>query len=586
MKRLYHHQIKSGLGKYQTTTPSNQLVQPGRLFTLMLGFVVAVLIISGRLFHLQVVNGQELREQSDNNRIYIRRVPAARGLIYDRHGEALVANQPVYRLLTDDTGRLQLDPKIITRELALQIEATQSGRVIQSIGRYYPFTESLAHLIGYVAEADQRDLASTQISIGEMTGKAGLEGTLNSTLIGQAGSELIEVDVRGRLLRQVGQAEPQPGNSVYLHIDAQLQTKAYELLEGYTGSVVVSQPKTGAILALVSRPSYDPNLFGYDPRVLGIETEQNRNRELSKLLGDTTQPMLFRAIAGTYPPGSVYKVVPSIAALEEGVVTEGTEIEDTGRIVIDNFQFRNWFFTQYGRTDGMVDLSLALQRSNDVYYYRIGEKLGVDNLAKWSRLFGLGQVTGLGLPGESAGLVPDRLWKERTKNERWYLGNTYHMSIGQGDLLTTPLQANQMMGVIANEGRLCKPLLIKSLGETEQKQAECQEVGILPEHIQSVKAGLVAACLPGGTGSPFFDYSLHKLNPRFSDDELVACKTGTAQYINPDNLTHAWFSIFAPVNNPEIMITVMLEGAGEGSQQAAPVAKELLDFWLTQSSNL
>lgn len=585
MKRLHRlsnpklQRLVADKDPHQNTPTRNRLLVMVSIFGLF------VLLIVGRLFQLQVVQGAEYRLKSDNNRIYVRKIPAARGIITDTQGRPLVTNQPVYRLLTDDYNRLSLDPQIVDRDLALKIEATQSGRVIQSVGRYYPYATSIAHVIGYVAEADTFDLESGYINPGEMTGKAGVERYFNQMLTGESGSELIELDAQGRLLRRVGQYEPRPGRDIQLHLDLELQQISEQVLEGYTGSVVVTNPKTGAVLAMSSNPSYDPNMFGYEPRVLGIDSQTNRNQMVTQYLSDPDQPMLNRAIAGVYPPGSVYKIVPSIAGLEDGVITPRTEIEDTGQIVIDDFRFRNWFFTQYGGTDGMVDLSLALQRSNDVYYYRLGERVGIDSIADWSRLFGLGEPTGINLYGEARGLVPDRLWKERVKNERWFLGNTYHVSIGQGDLLTSPLQVNQMMAVIANQGRWCRPQLVKTLDGELQDRVECRELGIEPEHIQAVEDGLVAACLPRGTGAPFFSYSLHELNSRFAESDQVACKTGTAQYDNPNNHTHAWFTIYAPAENPEIMITVMMEGAGEGSQEAAPAAKVILDYWAENLAN-
>lgn len=587
MRRLYQNYSDKRTNSYYLEMDTLGPNIASRVIVLLIVFCGVMLVLAGRLFQLQIVNGATMRAKSDNNRIYVHRLPAARGIIYDTQGTALVTNQPVHRLLTNHLGLLQLDSPIISREQALQIEATDSGRIIQSIGRYYPFGANIAHVVGYVAEADAQEVASDNIVSGDMTGKSGLERYYNSELSGQAGSELIELDAQGRLLRRVGQHEPQPGADIHLHLDASLQVFVNQALANYKGAVIVSQPKTGAIMALVSRPTYDPNVFGYELGDLGIDSDIDRNQAIVDYLNNPDRPMVNRAIGGTYPPGSVYKIVPSMAGLEEAAITAGTEIEDLGKITIDNYQFRNWFYTQYGGTDGMVNLSLALQRSNDIYYYKLGEMVGIDNLAKWSRMFGLGTPTGIDLLGEASGLVPDRLWKEQTVNERWYLGNTYHMSIGQGDLLTTPLQVNQMMAVIANDGRLCRPLLVKAIGDTQQKQAECVELGIEAEHIMAVKAGLIAACQPGGTGYPFFEFSLNKLDAdRFGEDDFVACKTGTAQFNNPDGKTHAWFTIFAPAQNPEIMVTVLAEAAGEGSQQAAPVAKEILEFWFGGDSQL
>lgn len=576
--KYQHNNLRPSFAELMPRQTHLRDVRP-RVWILTFCFLVATAILSLRLFHLQVVQGAMLRERSDNNRIFVRRIPAARGLLYDRNDKSLVVNQPVYRLLTNDYGRLLHESPIITHEQALQIEATDSGRTIQSIGRYYPYGRVTSHVLGYVAQADPSELIPGQIAIGEMVGKAGLEKYFNQALIGVPGSELIELDARGRVLRRVGERDSQPGDDVYLHLDVGLQKYIDEILADYIGSVVVTRPNTGAVLALVSHPNYDPNVFGYDPTLMGQQVNLERNRQIAQLLSRADRPMFNRAIAGTYPPGSVYKIVPSVAGLETGKIVPSTQIEDTGEIVIDQFRFRNWFFTQYGRSDGMVDLTTALKRSNDIYYYRLGEMVGVDQIAAWSRNFGLGTKTGIDLIGEANGLVPDRLWKERVKNERWYLGNTYHLSIGQGDLTTTPLQVNQMMAVIASGGRWCRPLLVRRIGSNDAPGAECREVGIKPEYIQAVTEGLIAACKPGGTASVFFNFSLHQLNNRFAPEAQVACKTGTAQFHDPQDRTHAWFTIYAPVENPEIMITVMLEAAGEGSSQAAPMAKKIIEYW-------
>lgn len=582
MKRLYSQNLHSK--NYWHSSSDNYQHKPSRIILLMLVSVGLFFGLALRLFHLQVVQGANFRQRSDNNRILLRQIPAARGVIYDSKGEALVSNQPVQRLLTDSTGAILLDSPILTRDEVLRLEATQSGRLVTTVGRYYPFKQNAAHVVGYVAEASQEELETSDLILGEMIGKAGLEKSFNQELMGIAGSEVIELNAQGKVLRRIGQLDPQPGLDLQLHLDIELQKKAVEALGNRPGAVVVSRPNTGAILALVSSPSYDPNLFGFSDRELGVSQTEESHNELASLLTDENRPLVDRAISGAYPPGSVYKIVPSIGGLENEVIEASTEVEDTGVITIDQYQFRNWYWTQYGRNEGLVDLTTALQRSNDIYYYKVGEWLGIDALAEWSRAFGLGTETGIDLPGEVAGLVPDPVWKERVKNERWFLGNTYHMAIGQGDLLTTPLQVNQMMGVVANGGRLCKPQLVDKIGDKDQVGAECREVGIHSENLERVVEGLIAACQQGGTAYPFFDFSLNKLNQKFSPEDLVACKTGTAQFFDPEDRTHAWFTIFAPAKNPEIEITVLVEAAGEGSAEAAPVAKQILEWWAAQQT--
>lgn len=579
MRYLHPSASKKKLSWQSETPISNHVF---RIKSLLLVSLLVFLCLIGRLFHLQVIQGAELRAMSDNNRILLRDVPAARGVIYDRHGEHLVTNQPVQRLLVDENGLLIVDGPILSRKDVLQFEATSSGNLVTTVGRYYPYGAAAAHVVGYVAEANQAEMESDQLLLGEMTGKAGLEKSFNQSLMGNPGTELIELDAKGTLLRRVGQRPPQAGVDIKLYLDIELQSELYRLLQDKTAVGIVSKPKTGAILAMVSTPSFDPNIFGYSTEELGIVESQTSLQSVESLLKDESRPLINRAISGTYPPGSVYKVVPSVAALESEVLDEQTEVEDTGVITIDQYEFRNWYYTKYGGSDGLVDMTKALQRSNDIYYYKVGEWLGVDRLAQWSQTFGLGTVSGIDLPGEAKGLVPTPVWKERVKNERWFLGNTYHMSIGQGDLLTTPIQVHQMMGVIANGGRLCKPQLIQSIGTEAMPEAQCIEVGIQEASIEAVTKGLIAACQKGGTASPFFDFSLANVSDKFTQEDQIACKTGTAQFYDPQDRTHAWFSIYAPAKNPEIMVTILVEAGGEGSQVAAPVARELLDWWYSR----
>jgi len=365
-----------------------------------------------------------------------------------------------------------------------------------------------------------------------------------------------------------------------LTIDAGLQEVLYEALAGRKGAAVASNPETGEILALVSSPSFDPNMFSrrqlLDEQAAKIEAET-----IGAIFNSQDKPILNRAISGAYPPGSVFKVVPAMAGLEEGVLKRDTEVEDMGELRVESYSYKNWFYTQYGRTEGLVDVVMALKRSNDIFFYKTAEWLGAERLAKWSREFGLGETTGLELPGEVKGLVPTPLWKERYVGEKWFLGNTYHFGIGQGDLLTTPLQINQMMGVIASQGKWCQPILVAGIGEEEEIKIACRELGVNPENLEIVKSGLVEACSSGGTAYVFFEFDLAKFGEEYATEgrNRVACKTGTAQFNNPDDNTHAWFSVFAPAVKPEILVTVLIEGGGEGSAEAAPVAKKALEYW-------
>ncbi|MCL4382428.1 penicillin-binding transpeptidase domain-containing protein, partial [Patescibacteria group bacterium] len=259
-------------------------------------------------------------------------------------------------------------------------------------------------------------------------------------------------------------------------------------------------------------------------------------------------------------------------------------VEDTGVITIGPYKYPNWFWLQYGKTDGLLNIVTALKRSNDIYFYKVGEWVGVEKLAQWAGKMGVGKILGIDLPGEAAGVMPTPEWRKKTRGDEWYLGDTYHLAIGQGDLQVTPLQANFWTNVIANGGKLCRPTLLKN--------QDCKDLGLKKETIGLIKEGMKEACSTGGTGWPFFEFKVQ--SSEFGERKIsVACKTGTAEYGDPQNKTHAWFTVFAPLpaeksakaapaDEPELTITVLVEGGGEGSNVAAPIAKKILEEWFNR----
>ena len=406
-------------------------------------------------------------------------------------------------------------------------------------GREYIFGKALAHVLGHVGEISQFE--------GDTVGKVGLEKEYDAVLSGQDGALLVEKDAEGKLVREVGRKDPVAGESLELTVDVSLQQKAFQVLAGRLGAVIASDSQTGEILALVSGPAFDPN-------------------KVEEALADSKLPLFDRATSGEYPPGSVFKVVTATAGLEEGRVNESTQIEDTGEIVIGDFRYGNWYYDQYGRKEGLLNIVRAIARSNDIFFYKMGEALGITALSDWAKYFGVGRAVGIDLPGEANGLMPDPDWKQKYIGESWYLGDTYISAIGQGNILMTPLQVNQMMSIVASGGRWCRPHLVKS-------ETNCQKLDISNKTIATVTEGLKQVTETGGTAWPFFDFTVD------GERILVAGKTGTAEYGDPDDKTHAWFTAFAPADEPAIVVTVLLEGAGEGSNEAAPVAKELLAEW-------
>lgn len=521
-----------------------------RPFFLFVFLVVAFFLIQARLFHLTIVEGSRHRALSESNRVKEVIIFAPRGIIFDRFGKPLVHNVPD--------------------------------------GRYYPYGDAFSHLLGYVGEPNSDELAELnrdcpgnsfcKVYLGEKIGRGGVEEAFDNLLRGVSGRELIEVDAYGETLRILGRIEPKKGENLHLSIDEKLQLLAASQLDGLAGSIIVANPQNGKLLALYSSPSFDPNLFAQG------------KKEASELLAQVGEPLFNRAISGLYPPGSTFKIISAVAALEEGKIDEQTQIEDAGPIVIGPYQFNNWLYTRYGRTEGFLNIVKAIARSNDIFFYRLAELVGIEKLASWAKRFKVGEYTAFDLPGESKGLMPDPWWKEKIKKEPWFLGDSYHVAIGQGSILVTPLQVNLWTDVIANNGKLCKPTVISH---------QCQDLGLKKETITLIKEGMKRACQPGGTGWPLFNFKVKNENLKIDGKNFllakeatisgqawveipVACKTGTAEYGDPDDKTHAWFTAFAPVEDAEISVTVLVEGGGEGSSVAGPIAKRLLEEWFSR----
>ncbi len=556
---------------------------------------IGMLVIVSRLVKLQVVEGKQNRLLADEQRIRLVQIPAARGLIVDRNGDAVVQNRPLFRRMVVDAQQgVRLEP--ISRKEALDLEVEGYGpSIIEGVGRNYLYGRFLVHVLGYVGEASSEeiknqsfdaaqdknsdmekkedDVCNVEYELGDVVGRTGVEQAWDCWLRGKNGAQLVEVDTAGKLVRQVGKRAPVSGNRLQLTIDVNLQKAVWKALQGSTGAVVVSQADTGEVLAMVSYPDYDPEVL--DPMNAEIYAD-----EIIKLFNDEERPLVNRTVAAVYAPGSTFKIVTAAAALEEGLIDESYRYEDTGVVRLGDYEYKNWYLTQYGGKEGLIGITKAIARSTDTFFYNTGEMVGADKLAEWGRKFGLGSETGVGLSEELAGLVPDPDWKLKTIGEKWYLGNTYHMAIGQGDLLTTPLQVNAMTGVIASGGKWCKPSLVKNSEAIIQNSEEdgCKEIGLREKTLQLIKEGMVGACSPGGTAFPLFDFK-----------PQVACKTGTAEFGPADEhgvrKTHAWLTAFAPADDPQVVVTVVLESGGEGSSDAAPVAKEVLEAFFETSNN-
>lgn len=520
-----------------------------------------------RLFNLQIISGKISRELADSNRIQVKIIYAQRGVIYDRNGKILAANSPAFRLTDKDANKI----KFISREEALALEVKNDPKVneleIDNV-RNYPLGEKFAHVLGYTGQISQNQLNSGQFKnyrSQDQVGQSGIEAQYESLLAGQDGGEIIEVDSKGNKLRSLRRNPPIPGQNIYLTIDASLQEKIYQLMKetlskvnSCCGTAIAMEPESGEILALVSFPSFDPNIF----------TQNTNEGAISEVFSRSDSPILDRAIAGTYPPGSTFKIISSLAALSSNKITPQTTFLDNGFIYLGTFKFTNWYFNQYGKVEGPVNLTKAIQRSNDTYFYEVAKIVGENNLGYWAKKLKMGGKLNIDLPGEETGIIPDHGWKRGVMNQPWYPGDTLHMSIGQGFVTATPLQILGITSFIANGGNLYKPHLLLN------SKKEVLAANIFPEDkIKSIKKGLELVPKTGGTAWPFFSFPIP-----------TAGKTGTAEY-GDSKRTHAWYTSFAPADDPKIAMTVLVEGGGEGSSVAAPVVKETYRWFFSPDKN-
>lgn len=543
------------------------VILPFSLVCLILFFILFL-----RLFHLQIIEGEENRKLANGNRIQIKVIHAQRGVIFDRNGKILAANSPAFRLIgKGEKGEKKV--KFVSREEALELEVKNDPKSadfeVDNV-RTYPMGEKFSHVLGYVGEISENQLKSNEYKdyrLGDRIGQSGIELQYEKLLRGVDGGEIVEVDSKGAKLRALRRVPPTAGQNIYLTIDSDLQSKVYENLKtalikssSCCGTAVAMDPNNGQILTLVSLPTFDPNIF---------TTHYNENA-IAAVFSQKDSPVLNRAISGTYPPGSTFKIVSSLAALASGKITPNTTFQDNGVIYLGTFKFSNWYFNEYGRTEGSVNLLKAIKRSNDTYFYYVGQAVGEQFLGEWAKKLKLGSKLEIDLPGEVSGLVPDDAWKRKTFAEGWYPGDTLHMAIGQGFVLTSPLQILGMTSFIASDGVLYKPQLML----TNFKPKVLVQNLASPDKIKLIKDGLKLVPKFGGTAWPFFTFPIP-----------TAGKTGTAEFGDPKNRTHAWYTSFAPADNPKIALTVLVEGGGEGSNVAAPVAKEVYRWYFSADKN-
>ena len=553
---------------------------PRRELWWWLGLVLSLAVLVSRQAYLQIVQGKFYQQLAEEQRIRLLALPAARGIVYDRDEQPLVRNLPL-------NYQVRFDPKLgqvwqpVSEQEAIKLRVAGGNQVvISAASREYLYPEALAHVLGYVGQVSAQELKQDhsqdacpeRFTAGNLIGRAGVERSYDCRLRGINGKYLVEVDSRGQLVREIGSQAPISGESLQLNLDLGLQQEAWAALQDKTGAVVALDPRNGAVLALVSSPGFNSNWFSPHFRFAYPKLSQ---QQISQVLQSPDTPLLNRTLAATYPPGSVFKLVTTVAGIDSQTITRQYTYVDKGYIERAGFTYRNWLYIARGGTEGRINIVRALARSTDTFYYQLGEMLGPDTLAEYARQLGLGNKTGIDLPGEVSGLVPDPAWKERVKGERWYLGNTYHLAIGQGDVLVTPVQASRLTATVMT-GKRCQPQVV-------QQSVDCQTVDLSPEALQTVWDGMVAACSPGGTAALLFDFQ-----------PQLACKTGTAEFGPRDEFgkrkTHSWLTAAGPMiktsegwqldlsNNP-IVVTAVVEAGGEGSGPAAQVVKQVLERW-------
>lgn len=576
-------------------------------------FLLVVAVLFSQLAYLQIIKGDFYSSISEKNYIRNTQIRSARGIIYDRNMSRIVYNIPVFDLvitpadffkdreqisskkadlantleisLSDFESKIKdVDPNSyqpflilenIEKEKALVIEdkiKSMAGvKLENSAIRQYTDGKYFSSIIGYSGRINQEELkTNSDYLLTDIIGKDGLEFSYEKELRGSYGITEVEVDSLGKVNRTMQKSDPIAGNNLVLNIDAELQKRLYKDIEemaikkeGSTGgSVVAINPQNGAVLALVSYPSYDNNAFEG-----GISRE-----EYSKLLNDANKPLFNRAIAAEYPPGSTFKPLMAAAALQEKIISPTRTISDSGSISISGWSFNDW------KAHGTVDLVKAIAQSCNVYFYTVGggygdiKGLGNENIKKYANLFGLGNLTGIDIPGEKAGLIPDEAWKREVKNEPWYVGDTYHMSIGQGDVLATPLQIANYTAAVANGGTVYQPQVVDKIVDSAGNLVRDLEPNVLTsgfislENMEWVQKGMLENVLTGS------GRALSSLPVQ------AAGKTGTAQYAG-NTKTHAWYTVYAPYENPEIVMAIMLEGGGEGHDASVPIAKDVLGWY-------
>ena len=570
----------------------------GIIKTVVVGALALVVVY---FWHLQVVRGKYFRELAENNRIRSVPIPAPRGPIFDRNGRVLVENRSSFNVVLSAEPHANLDAELERVGRLIEVDEDQVRERIEGQGprfksvvvkadaseedvaivesrrleepevgvevvplRAYPLTTEAAHVLGRVGEITDRQLASTPfvgIEPGTVVGQAGIELQYNRALMGKDGVRRVIVNSRGVEVAEAQQEPPAPGLPATVTVDVELQRAMDEAMGGRPGGAVALDPNTGEILALTSNTAYDPNLFSssISPAVW------------QALIKDPETPLMNRVIQGQYAPGSSFKVVMALAALDSGVITPNTQFHCPGYLNI----YGKTFLCHKKEGHGTLNMIQALAQSCNVYFYNVGVRLEIERISKYANILGLNAPSGIDLPYEASGLIPSPEWKMRTQKVQWFPGETVSVSIGQGGVTVTAIQMARLAAAIGNGGRLVQPHLIKTLKAAPVEFKAPVDLGLKLSTIAAVKEGMAAVVAPGGTG---WRAQLPGIR--------VAGKTGSAQVVTHARLEtdkkshmyqpHGWFLCFAPVENPRIAMAVMVEHGTAGGQSAAPIAGQIL----------
>ena len=587
------------------------------IFSMFIMLVMGLTLIS-RYVDLQVNQFQNFATDSDNNRVHVRPAAPTRGVIYDRNGEILADNRPtsnlsIIRERTDDLGQLinkvgsliTLTDNDITRFYSrlkrrkpfeptpLKFNLTEKEQAILAVNqhildgtkvsarltRFYPKRDLFTHVVGYVGRINDREskiINPINYSGTDSIGKIGIEKFYEESLLGEVGSDHVETNARGRVMRVIDHVSPVAGNDLQLHLDSRLQQVAYEAFSGERGSLVAIEIETGGVLAMVSAPSYDANPF-----VSGIS-----QKAYDALLNSEDKPMFNRSIRGQYPPGSTIKPLFGLIGLQSQSITTDTKIEDPGYFLMEGIE-RPWrdHNSERGGHGKGVDLAKAIIESCDVFFYKMGVKIGIDTLAISSQAFGLGKKTNIDLPGERSGIMPSRIWKKNARGASWFDGDTINVSIGQGFMLTTPLQLAVMTASIASRGDLIQPQIVKSINGVENPTIKVTESSKISDKHWNYIHESMRDVVHSNRGTA------RGINKDLTYN--IAGKTGTAQVISINandeydrskiserQWDHALFVAFAPAEDPKIAVALIVENGEHGSSAAAPIARTVIDTYI------